>query len=69
MNKNPYYQLTITPKSLWKLSLAYKKIYQHYFFSFIISRPVSLYLAYPLYVVLRYMNMKYYIIVSFRLFR
>ena len=46
MNKNPYYQLTITPKSLWKLSLAYKKIYQHYFFSFIISRLVSLYLAF-----------------------
>ena len=36
MNKNPScLLLTITPKSLWKLSSTYYKIYLHYFFFFV----------------------------------
>ena len=41
MNKNPScLLLTITSKSLWKLSLTYYKIYLHYFFFFFVSRLV-----------------------------
>ena len=41
MTKNPSYQLTITPKPFWRLSLPYQKIHLGNSFSFVISRLVS----------------------------